>query len=433
MQVDDRVKQQRQHTLTATQSATAATYISKEAAHEVERVALQVRQLAAAAGVSSSSTDAAAGGASHNDDASSSPGEVTAVPAESMQQMKQQLEQEVQQWQQQHAEQQQGQDIKLTQLEHQLTQQQQSVAAAAAAHMQQIEGIAAAQQEVQQAVQQQAAASEQHQLQMTQLHQQCEEQQSHLVALQQQLQQHEALVQQWQTQAEQLQQLKQQLLQHEEQLAGAAAASSLAQDQRQQLDHMQQELTQIQVTCRQHAAAADTVSDTREQLLTLQDKLQQRDQQADELSSLVFSMRVEVQNDLQDLGKRLAAVEGVREDLDIWEASRKAAASRTEAAAAEALEKVGCRHHLAAAVCTRYCCCFVFHLSLCGQAMQAQSCQLAGGYQHAPSTTAYSAIKQCVYMHSGHGASSELSCKDVLSAPHTLLTPAGGGHDGVTC
>eukprot|EP00775_Hariotina_reticulata_P003358 gene3358-3633_t len=53
-----------------------------------------------------------------------------------------------------------------------------------------------------------------------------------------------------------------------------------------------------------------------------------------------LELRVELQSGLQDLGSRLLDVEGLKEDMEIREASRKAAAVRAEAAAAEALEKM---------------------------------------------------------------------------------------------
>ncbi|WIA44023.1 hypothetical protein OEZ86_010395 [Tetradesmus obliquus] len=58
----------------------------------------------------------------------------------------------------------------------------------------------------------------------------------------------------------------------------------------------------------------------------------QQQKQLDELSQLLFELRVEMQNGVGDATQRL-------EDLEILEASRKAAAARAEEAAADALEK----------------------------------------------------------------------------------------------
>jgi hypothetical protein len=60
----------------------------------------------------------------------------------------------------------------------------------------------------------------------------------------------------------------------------------------------------------------------------------------DDVNQRLFELRVELQNAHEELSVRVRALEGMKEDVEILEESRKAAAQRAEIAASEALEKV---------------------------------------------------------------------------------------------
>lgn len=361
------MKQQRHQSLAATQSATAATYISKEAAHEIERVLVQVQQLAAAVNGPSSSKDAlvAVDGASDADRASC-PADTDAqqaqtgngsVLAEKLQQLEESvllLRQQVQdgaQQLQEHAAAQERHAAAARQLAQHLADHQQQ-AASASAHQQQLDGLAAAQREYEQQQQQRRSDAEE---QLAQVCQKWDEQQAALEGLREQgQQQHAALMTQLQESSQGLSNLRQQL----EAQIGSCASAALLQQLQEQLGQLQQRLEQLaeaeaRQQLEQHASfgavearlsvleGAGDPAEVQAQLSKVQNQLSQHAAQADEQSGLLFSLRVDLQNGLQELGERLMGVEGLREDMSICEDSRKAAAARTEAAAAEALEKVG--------------------------------------------------------------------------------------------
>lgn len=372
MQVEDRVKQQRQQILTATQSATAATYISKEAAHEIERLGVQVQQLASAVQAISSKGGAApadaaasadaAGGESAGPTLASLHEDCTAAVSPILDKEYDVLTGDVQvlqQLQQQHAEQLQQHEAKFLNLEQLLdNQHHKAEAAAIAAAEQQLQDLGSMQQKLE-GVQQQLEGMQQQTASLDQqLQQQGGQQRAESTQLQQQLEKHEALLRQWQQQAEEWPQIRQQLQQHEERLADMAALS-LLQQHRDELEQACITLEQLGATIKEQQqqldAAALASSADHEQLDKVSQQLQQQEQQAEELSGLLFSLRVDLQNGVNDLGQRLTAVEGVREDLDILEDSRKAAAARTEAAAADALEKVRV-HTMAPRSCLYHAC-----------------------------------------------------------------------------
>lgn len=363
LQVEGSVKQQRQQTLTATQSATAATYISKEAAHEIERVVLQVQQLAAAVKTLSSKSTAAEGAAPAAE-SSAALDAAAALPAaakdsielaeqlelleDSVQQLKQQVEDSMQQLQAQ-AELQEQHTAEAKHLAQQLADHHQQAVAASAAQRQQLDSLLAAQHQYDQQQQEQRTAAVGHDQKLAQVSTQYDQQQAAVESLQQQCTQHDKLLQQLQEGSEAWADMKQQLHQLQELAAGCASADavqaqetqlSALQEQLQRLSEASadalQQLTQLKETAAAPAAAAEVL----EQLSKLQEQLTQQVQQADEQSGLLFSLRVDLQNGLQELGERLQGVEGLREDMEILEDSRKAAAARTEVAAAEALEKV---------------------------------------------------------------------------------------------
>jgi DNA repair exonuclease SbcCD ATPase subunit len=383
LQVDDRVKQQWQQTVAATQSATAATYISKEAAHEVGRVALQVQQLSAGAkppsGSSASAAPVAIFVSAAGEDASPVPAceearpetsSETAVSAavgadkqlqqleEAMKQLRQHVEDTSQQLLTKLAALQEQQSADVIQFAQQLTNSRQQMDAESSAASKQYE----AQQQAQ------AAAAEEQLQQLAQVREQSEQQQAGLLEVQQQLGAQGTLLQQLQEASVHLSALQQQVEQHAQQLAATASASALEQCreqlqqlsaagtelQQQQMQHVaacaavsavqdqhQAGLNALQQQLEQTTALTGTVSDLQQQLAAAQAQLTQQTSQVDEQAGVIFSLRVDLQNGLQELGDRLASTEGFRGDMDIWEDSMKAAAGRTEAAAAEALEKVG--------------------------------------------------------------------------------------------
>ena len=88
---------------------------------------------------------------------------------------------------------------------------------------------------------------------------------------------------------------------------------------REDLDALRSEQQQQQQQQPAPAAAATTSSNSTTALQSV----------VDDLAEQVFGLRVEVQNQLGELGQRLGGVEG---NLDIWEASTRAVAVRAEAA-----------------------------------------------------------------------------------------------------
>jgi chromosome segregation ATPase len=142
----------------------------------------------------------------------------------------------------------------------------------------------------------------------------------------------------------------------------AASAATAAKDAAQghaevaaAVQQLQTQLPQASEAARQATTAAAAVAELQQHLAQLSgavasssgsaaaaaaEQAVQQQKQLDDLSQMLFELRVEMQNGVCDATRRL-------EDLEILEASRKAAATRAEEAAADALEKVrawGVRH-----------------------------------------------------------------------------------------
>ena len=73
----------------------------------------------------------------------------------------------------------------------------------------------------------------------------------------------------------------------------------------------------------------------------------------DDINQRLFELRVELQNADEELSARVRVLEGQKEDVEILEESRKAAAQRAELAASEALEKVNAQGCAWLSTCTQ--------------------------------------------------------------------------------